>query len=93
MARDAETDFAWILMPIFRVVEDLSLTRPRTFLKPASEDDSVPHQHNDDNVIPLARDISSHAIVVEEEEGHLQRSSVVSRCIRSISVPQQRIVA
>ncbi|KAK4941828.1 Long-chain base-1-phosphate phosphatase [Elasticomyces elasticus] len=46
-----------ILPPIFRVIEELGLTLPRRFFKPASEYETVPRQENDDNVIPPARDI------------------------------------
>lgn len=61
------TIFAWrgimkptllrILPPIFRVIEELGLTLPRRFFKPASEYERVPRQENDDNVIPPAKDI------------------------------------
>jgi len=46
-----------ILPPIFRVIEQLGLTLPRRFFKPASEYETVPRQPNDDNLIPQARDI------------------------------------
>lgn len=46
------------LPPIFRVVETLGLDLPRRFFKPASQYNSVPNHHrDDDNVIPSARDI------------------------------------
>ena len=46
-----------ILPPIFRVIEQLGLTLPRRFFKPASEYETIPRQANDDNIIPPARDI------------------------------------
>jgi dihydrosphingosine 1-phosphate phosphatase len=46
-----------IFPPIFRVIEQLGLTLPRRFFKPASEYQTVPRQPNDDNIIPQARDI------------------------------------
>ena len=46
-----------ILPPIFRVIEQLGLTLPRRFFKPASEYGTIPRQANDDNIIPPARDI------------------------------------
>lgn len=45
------------LPPIFRVVENLGLDLPRRYFKRASEYQTVPHQRDDDNVIPSARDI------------------------------------
>ena len=46
-----------VLPPIFRVIEQLGLTLPRRFFKPASEYGTIPRQRNDDNIIPPARDI------------------------------------
>ncbi len=46
-----------ILPPFFRVIEQLGLTLPRRFFKPASEYGTIPRQSNDDNIIPPARDI------------------------------------
>ncbi|KAH0846569.1 PAP2 domain protein [Fonsecaea pedrosoi] len=46
-----------ILPPIFRVIEQLGLTLPRRFFKPASEYETIPRQPNDDDIIPPARDI------------------------------------
>jgi dihydrosphingosine 1-phosphate phosphatase len=46
-----------VLPPIFRIIEQLGLTLPRRFFKPASEYETIPRQPNDDNVIPSARDI------------------------------------
>ncbi|KAJ9612182.1 Long-chain base-1-phosphate phosphatase [Cladophialophora chaetospira] len=46
-----------ILPPIFRVIEQLGLTLPRRFFKPASEYSTIPRQSHDDNIIPPARDI------------------------------------
>lgn len=46
-----------ILPPFFRVIENLGLTLPRRFFKPASQYETIPRQENDDNIIPPARSI------------------------------------
>lgn len=46
-----------MLPPIFRTIEHYGLTLPRRYFTPASQYKTVPEQHNDDNVIPSARDI------------------------------------
>ncbi|KIV91097.1 hypothetical protein, variant 1 [Exophiala mesophila] len=45
------------LPPLFRIIEQLGLSLPRRFFKPASQYKTVPRQRHDDNVIPYARDI------------------------------------
>ena len=46
-----------VLPPMFRVIEQLGLTLPRRLFKPASEYGTIPHQSNDDDIIPPARAI------------------------------------
>lgn len=45
------------LPPIFRFIENYGMTLPRRFFTPASQYTTVPHQKDDDNVLPHARNI------------------------------------
>jgi dihydrosphingosine 1-phosphate phosphatase len=46
-----------LLPPIFRFIENYGMTLPRRFFTPASQYTTVPHQKDDDNVLPHARNI------------------------------------